>query len=86
VSPPEYPEDQKKKLFAIDNMRLGYLPNALYLANAPALTTTQNSTVAAVTALIRGHYSEDEDPDDDKGRAPWPIYLEAADILREAGL
>ncbi len=77
TGPSEFGETEQ--LYAIDNLRSGDLDDAfasLDLDPDPA----QEAAADAASELIRKGY------DCYLGRAPWPVYLEAADILAKAGL
>lgn len=59
----------------IDAMREGY-----FHYNTPGATPEQSSALAVAARKIRDRY------DERLGRAPWPVYLEAAEILEAVGL
>jgi hypothetical protein len=71
----------QKKLQAIDDMR-----NGGFYAAADRLGLSQLGVLEAAKRLIDETYTNFDDDWSKLGRAPWPIYLEAADMLREAGL
>jgi hypothetical protein len=84
VVPEECDEDTVDKLYAIDSMRCGEFDEVshwLDRADDAPMSAVQDAAVDAASALIRKHYGS-ESP----GRAPWPIYEQAAAILAAVGL
>jgi hypothetical protein len=75
LSTRQWGAETQRKLYAIDDMRTGEFEDA-----AERLGLSLLAVLTDAARLINEY---------DTGarlRAPWPIYLEAADILREAGL
>jgi hypothetical protein len=83
-------------LMAIDDLRTGNVHEAARRIGV-GLTDEQQDACERVEQAIRDAYEADgfdgcdydpssDDPEDFYGRAPWPVYLEAADILEAAGL
>lgn len=85
-----------KALMAIDDLRTGKVHEAARRIGIE-LTDEQQDICASVEQTIRDAYEAEgydccdydpssDDPEDFYGRAPWPVYLECADILERAGL
>jgi hypothetical protein len=90
---PEDFGDDADRLCAINYMRQGGFETALYyLTGEDEATEEQLSVFEEAEKLIRGSYVPD-DPSESAfsitdlfGRAPWPVYLQVADLLEGAGL
>jgi hypothetical protein len=81
LSTRQWGAETQRKLYAIDDMRTGGFENA-----AERLGLSQLGVLEAAKRLIDEAYTDFDDNWSKRGRAPWPIYLEAADMLRQAGL
>jgi hypothetical protein len=88
-------EEKRRALGAIDDMRTGAFATAHRFLKLSGPTRDQDLAMVDAGELVRSayrvdnldHFDEDEDePLDHFGRAPWPVYLEAAAILEGAGL
>ena len=80
IEPQELDESTRNKLYAIDSARAGAFQSALWELHQRRPPVSKRETLRRIGSEV---YAKHKSAD---GRAPWSVYLAAADELEKAGL